>query len=159
VRILVTVVLDHISTRRRVLFLNTHLDDQGTKSRQESAKIILKQCMARREKYDVDAVVLGGDLNSEADGDAYPVIANFAESGVVDIRMLANGEEVYGEESTFTDFSDDAKNFKRIDFLFLGSKKDNLNPNVPAYAVLPNRFEDGVYLSDHRAVVADLVIH
>lgn len=29
---------------------------------------------------------------------------------------------------------------------------------IEGYAVLPNRFEDGVYVSDHRAVVGDLVL-
>jgi hypothetical protein len=106
-------------------------------------------------------VVLGGDLNSEVDGDAYPIIANFGESGVVDVRMLAGEEQVYGEENTFTGFDGrgDGDGLKRIDFLFLGTKEGNdFDPNMPGYAVLPNRFEDGVYLSDHRAVVADLAI-
>lgn len=161
VRILTTVVVEHIGSGKRVLLMNTHLDDQGSKSRKESAKIILRECKARRTRWDVDAVVLGGDLNSEANGDAYPIIANFEKSGVVDVKMLANGEEVYGEENTFTGFdgSGDGEDLNRIDFLFLGTKKeDEFDPSVPAYAVLPNRFEDGVYLSDHRAVVADLVI-
>ncbi len=29
---------------------------------------------------------------------------------------------------------------------------------VSGYAVLPNRFEDGVYHSDHRAVVTDVLL-
>ena len=29
---------------------------------------------------------------------------------------------------------------------------------VQGYAVLPNRFEDGIYISDHRAVVGDVVL-
>jgi hypothetical protein len=161
VRIVQTVVLECLVTGKRVLFMNTHLDDQGARSREESAKIILEECEKRRKLYDVDAVVLGGDLNSEPNGDAYPIIANYEKSGVVDVRMLANGEEVYGDENTFTGFNGhgDGEQLKRIDFLFLGTKKeDEFNPHVPAYAVLPNRFEDGVYLSDHRAVVADLEI-
>lgn len=159
VRILQTVVLESITTRKKILFMNTHLDDQGMKSRSESAKIILEECKKRRKQYDVDAVVLGGDLNSQANGDAYPIIANYEESGVADIRMLASGEEVYGEESTFTGFDGNEEKLKRIDFLFLGTKKeDDFSRYAPAYAVLPNKFEDGVHLSDHRAVVADLVI-
>jgi endonuclease/exonuclease/phosphatase family metal-dependent hydrolase len=161
VRILTTVVLAHLSTEKRVLLLNTHLDDQGTLSRSESAKILLRECKARRERWDVDAVVLGGDLNSETNGDAYPVIANFGESGVVDARMLVSGEQVYGEENTFTGFDGegDGDGVKRIDFLFVGTKENSdFRTGERGYAVLPNRFEDGVYLSDHRAVVVDLVI-
>ena len=29
---------------------------------------------------------------------------------------------------------------------------------VQGHAVLPNRFEDGIYISDHRAVVGDVVL-
>jgi hypothetical protein len=29
---------------------------------------------------------------------------------------------------------------------------------VEGYAVLPNRFDDGIYISDHRAVVGDVVL-
>jgi endonuclease/exonuclease/phosphatase family metal-dependent hydrolase len=167
VRIVTTVVLEDRTGAggegrgRRLLLMNTHLDDQGEVSRRESAEVILRECRARRERWDVDAVVLGGDLNSEVDGDAYPIIANFGESGVVDVRMLAGEEQVYGEENTFTGFDGrgDGDGLKRIDFLFLGTKEGNdFDPNMPGYAVLPNRFEDGVYLSDHRAVVADLAI-
>lgn len=167
VRIVTTVVLEYLTNAnekgrgKRVLFMNTHLDDQGEVSRRQSAKVILRECRARRQRWDVDAVVLGGDLNSEVDGDAYPIIANFEENGVVDVRMLAGGEQVYGEENTFTGFDGrgDGDRLKRIDFLFLGTKEENdFDPNMPGYAVLPNRFEDGVYLSDHRAVVADLMI-
>ncbi|ERF75660.1 hypothetical protein EPUS_08813 [Endocarpon pusillum Z07020] len=30
--------------------------------------------------------------------------------------------------------------------------------HITGYAVLPNRFDDGVYMSDHRAVVGDLLL-
>lgn len=141
--------------------MNTHLDDQGTRSRTESAEIILKECAARGKRWDVDAVVVGGDLNSEVDGDAYPAIANFERSGVVDVSMLVSGEQVYGEENTFTGFDGmgDGDGLKRIDFLFLGTKKeDDFGREGAGYAVVPNRFENGVYLSDHRAVLVDLII-
>jgi hypothetical protein len=31
--------------------------------------------------------------------------------------------------------------------------------DVVGYSVLPNRFDDGVYYSDHRAVVVDTVLN
>lgn len=161
VRIVTTVVLVYRGSGKRVLFMNTHLDDQGTRSRTESAEIILKECAARGKRWDVDAVVVGGDLNSEVDGDAYPAIANFERSGVVDVSMLVSGEQVYGEENTFTGFDGmgDGDGLKRIDFLFLGTKKeDDFGREGAGYAVVPNRFENGVYLSDHRAVLVDLII-
>ena len=72
----------------------------------------------------------------------------------------------YGDSNTFTGF--DSNNRKRIDFIFVN--KDDLNmassssksdsPErwwfAEGYAVLPNRFEDGVYNSDHQVVVGDV---
>ncbi len=53
--------------RRVVLVLNTHLDDQGRRSRVEGAKLILREIRElRREWPAVEGVVLAGDLNSEA---------------------------------------------------------------------------------------------
>ncbi len=154
-----TIALTHRPSGKKILLINTHLDDQGSISRAESAKILIRECHTRRRKFDVDAVALGGDLNSEPDGDAYPILANYEGSGLVDMKSLAEGEEVYGEESTFTGFDGDRREWKRIDFLFLGrAGKDVSNKEGVAYAVLPNRFEEGVYLSDHRAVVADVLI-
>ena len=74
----------------------------------------------------------------------------------------------YGDFNTFTGF--DSKNRKRIDFIFV-NKDDPIPANsnlridsperwwlVSQIAVLPNRFEDGVYNSDHQVVVGDVSI-
>lgn len=42
-RILTIAVFQHRSTSKTVVAMNTHLDDQGSKSRLEAAKIILEQ--------------------------------------------------------------------------------------------------------------------
>ena len=38
------------------------------------------------------------------------------------------------------------------------SQEAQVQWRVQGYAVLPNRFEDGIYISDHRAVVGDVVL-
>jgi hypothetical protein len=38
------------------------------------------------------------------------------------------------------------------------SQEVHVQWRVQGYAVLPNRFEDGIYISDHRAVVGDVVL-
>ena len=43
IRILTIAVFQHRSTGKAVVAMNTHLDDQGSKSRLEAAKIILEQ--------------------------------------------------------------------------------------------------------------------
>ena len=89
-------------------------------------------------------------------------------SPMADLQMMVSKNERYGDINTFTGF--DSKDCKRIDFIFVNkddpklanniSKKDN--PErwwlVGGYAVLPNRFEDGVYNSDHQVVVGDVSI-
>ena len=71
---------------------------------------------------------------------------------MVDVNSMVPKEKRYGNEVTFTGFCHESPP-KRIDFIF-SRKKDNLLYGT--YAVLPNRFDDGVYSSDHRACVADV---
>lgn len=82
---------------------------------------------------------------------------------MVDLQMMVPENERYGDSNTFTGF--DSKNLKRIDFIFVNTEdpilvnNDSKRPErwlVEGYAVLPNRFEDGVYNSDHQVVVGDL---
>lgn len=58
---------------------------------------------------------------------------------------------------------------QRLDYVFVGPKMQSLPTEVGGdvmgaawsmrgYAVLPNLFDDGVYRSDHRAIVADLTL-
>ncbi len=87
-------------------------------------------------------------------------------SPMADLQMLVPEDQRYGDFNTFTGFS--SKKLKRIDFIFVNkddpspannsSKRDS--PHrwwlVDGYAVLPNKFEDEVYNSDHRVVVGDV---
>jgi len=81
-------------------------------------------------------------------------------------------ERRYGDEITFTGFrpdtDQDADEIGRIDFVWLGPEPavNSQTPDsahrkprwdIQGYSVLPNVFDDGVYCSDHRAVVADVV--
>ena len=42
--------------------------------------------------------------------------------------------------------------------LWFGERVTPLQWIVNGYAVLENRFDDGIYISDHRAVVGDLLL-
>lgn len=144
---------------RRVLFMNTHFDDQGFVARRESAKLILRILQEFRHKYKPDFWVVGGDLNSPESDDAYEVLAA-EDSGLVDAKNIVPAESRWGEESTYTGFDgkgDGDTGDKRIDFLFLPkSQKKTVNN----YAVIPNAFEDSKEgrVSDHRAVVVDILL-
>lgn len=184
--------------RRRLLLLNTHLDNQGLTSRIESAKLILGLIPHYRQAWSrIDAVVLAGDLNSEAPGereggattsqnpeegsggaaqDAYSILS----SSLRDLRTLVPPKQRYGNSATYTGFDGKGDgNYggrgARIDFIFVDNpraadgdegEEDGstemgegcLKCQVEGYAVLPNVFDDGIYISDHRCVVGDLVL-
>jgi endonuclease/exonuclease/phosphatase family metal-dependent hydrolase len=143
----------HRKSGHLVIVVSTHLDDQGAKSRKESAKLILGVLDVEAGLAGADAVLLAGDFNSPPDGEAY-LIVTAPDSGMVDINELVPKERKYGNEMTFTGFCHEADP-NRIDFIF-SRKKDKIK--YGAYAVLANRFDDGVYSSDHRACIADLQV-
>jgi Metal-dependent hydrolase len=172
IRIVTIGVFKHYTSQKTILALNTHLDDQGSKSRSEAARIILD----RINKYyagqygDVfSGVFLSGDFNSKETQEAYTALTADT-SPLVDSQKLIDPAERYGNENTFTGFGYEGVPQKRIDYILLGptnktadgnenTGKDIALPWTPkGYAVLPNRFDDGVYNSDHRAVIADVAL-
>jgi endonuclease/exonuclease/phosphatase family metal-dependent hydrolase len=146
-----------------VLALNTHLDDQGEVSRVESAKIIVetvRQYLDSQELGSDDSqrlnVFLTGDMNSEDHGPAYRVLES-AASPVVDVLHLVPEDQHHGHYNTGTGFGGNDDRGARIDYVFLGKHGIGWKGKAVMYGVLGNR-ERGVYLSDHRAVVADVVL-
>ena len=162
VRILTVGEFQHRISRKRVIVMNTHLDDQGSRSRLEAAKIIAKEVenlSHRAGKADIPTF-LAGDLNSETHMEAYRYFKE--ETPMADLQTLLEPHNRYGHHETFTGFGVEVEPLTRIDFLFVKSnaktdpQKANDNWIAKNYAVLENCFDDGVYSSDHRAVVADL---
>lgn len=148
-------MFQHYDTKKRLAAMCTHLDHIGTKSRLESAKIILGQ--VDKLKDDVNGVFLAGDFNSPPDTEAYKHMTSHS-SPMYDLRSSVPEEQRYGHTLTFSGFR--GKPLSRIDFLFLNHGQQGSSGKtgwtVNQYAVLENRFEDGVYNSDHRAVVGDV---
>lgn len=142
-------------TNHIVVIMNTHLDHQGVIARRQSARMINSLAHQTTEIYDERVpLVLTADMNSNEQGEAYQII-----NGPIfqDSRGQVEKQTRYGEEMTFTGFRGNQKDKEKIDYIFTGPCLEQGNRwNVGMYAVLPNRFDDGVYLSDHRAVVADL---
>jgi endonuclease/exonuclease/phosphatase family metal-dependent hydrolase len=154
VRIVTVGHFKHAASKKKFLGLCTHLDNSGATSRRESAKIIEKLVAAESVNATTAERVpffLAGDLNSETNGEAYQILNN-KDSAVRDAKELAGWK--YGNQYTFTGF-DEEKTL--IDFVFVGPRGGS-DWEVTGYSVLPNRFDDGVYDSDHRAVVVDGVL-
>jgi len=157
VRIVTVGFFRHVSNNQPVIVMSTHFDDAGVVSRRESAKLMLSlvaEYQASNDEQEPPPVLLAGDFNSTPDGDAYQIVTA-PSSPMVDIRELIPKERRHGNEMTFTSFGTIDNVPSRIDFLF--NNKHSLCL-FKTYAVLPNKFDDGVYLSDHRAVVADLML-
>lgn len=110
-------------------------------------------------------IFLTGDFNSQIEQEAYNEMTS-STSPMADLQTMVSEDKRYGDFNTFTGF--DSKDLKRIDFIFVNkddpssanrnSKRDNAERwwLVDGYACLPNRFEDGVYNSDHQVVVGDV---
>ena len=170
-RILTIGIFSHHATKKRVVGMNTHLDDQGSRSRLESAKIIVHQ-VRKHLIYEAEKllpVFLAGDFNSESNQEAYLEVTGDS-SPMVDLRKAVLKNRQYGDVNTFSGFTPETRR-KRIDFIFLSQKaaesiatdgnknRDHSSAwSVEDYAVLHNQFEDGIYNSDHRAVVGDAQI-
>lgn len=144
--------------------MNTHLDHKGSLSRKKAAEMIRKEAQGLAESGTAPGrrpVILTGDFNSTVSDEAYKVLVRSGGGGereppLRDIRKEVQAEKRYGHENTFTGFGGGGGDpLERIDFVFLG-RHDQVT--VDGYGVLENRFEDGVYASDHRPVVGDILI-
>ncbi|MCJ1447588.1 MAG: hypothetical protein MMC23_008099 [Stictis urceolatum] len=161
IRILTVGVFRHRDSGKKVLVLNTHLDHRGDTSRLESAKLIDRIAMEESNgQFGKLPVVLSGDFNSPPDDTAYQYVVN--DTPFVDVKGMVEEKDIYGNDHTSTGFTDDTSNDSRIDFIFVRKNDtdgdDGQDWEVQNLAVLANKFDDGVYDSDHRAVVADLLL-
>jgi endonuclease/exonuclease/phosphatase family metal-dependent hydrolase len=171
-RILTIGVFQSAAGGPRVLAMNTHLDHVGAKSRHESAKIILREMDSLRQGPERELpVFLAGDFNSERGDGAYQLLAG-DNSPLRDFAEAVRRDDRYGDEYTFTGFNDKEPKMT-IDFLFLGPKSSQDGGTLEAgysesaasgwrpvgLSILPNRFDDMIYSSDHRAVVGDAFLH
>ena len=161
IRILTVAVFEHKASKRRVVASNTHLDNAGAKSRLESVAVILKTLKRVEGEWGRGGEVgifLTGDFNSFPTQEAYKAMK---DSGYLrDVHDAVGPESRHGEGITFTGFQPDKEKHLqgRIDFVWLGPQGGEDRWAVDQYSVLPNRFEAGVYLSDHRAVVGDVTL-
>ncbi|QSZ31886.1 hypothetical protein DSL72_001455 [Monilinia vaccinii-corymbosi] len=154
IRLVTLGIFNHRSTNKIVVIMSTHLDNEGPISRQKSAELILERVNHYKSVYAPAAILLAGDFNSPPDDEAYKTMTS-SRSSMADIRDLVPEKGRYGNEMTFTSFGYVDNTPSRIDFIF-SAKATSVKYGT--YAVLSNRYDDGVYLSDHRAVVADMEV-
>ncbi|KAK5118438.1 hypothetical protein LTR62_002952 [Meristemomyces frigidus] len=180
-RILTVGVFEHRTTSQRIAVFNTHLDNAGCRARKESVVIILETIAKIREQWSVRnnlgehcplPYLLAGDFNSFPSQETYRALA--ASGTMVDTYTAVRDGQRYGSEMTFTGFQPDTDEDEdekgRIDFVWFGPQEASKTApssslpldapiwDIQGYSVLPNVFDDGVFASDHRAVVADAML-
>ncbi|KAL8704193.1 MAG: hypothetical protein Q9201_002654 [Fulgogasparrea decipioides] len=153
VRILTIGFFQHRRSKKKLVVMNTHLDDQGVKSRYEAVQIILGR-ISERSQQGTLPVLLAGDFNSQPSDDAYRTLTR-GGSSMQDVQDVSFCKGLYGHRDTFTGFGGDDKT-TRIDFLFVN--RGSYPWDIQGYGVLENKFDDEIYISDHRAVVADVAV-
>ncbi|KAM7215104.1 Endonuclease/exonuclease/phosphatase [Rhypophila decipiens] len=141
-----------------VIVMATHFDHAGKVAREESARLIVKLAADWKSGSEEEAeapLFLGGDFNSTPDEEAYKALVE-PGSGMKDVSGLLPNDLKYGNhEITYTSFGEPTERPKRIDFLFV---HESSNVKLLGFAILDNKHDDGVFLSDHRPVVLDLEI-
>ncbi|EGW35635.1 uncharacterized protein SPAPADRAFT_147093 [Spathaspora passalidarum NRRL Y-27907] len=166
-RIVSYVTLKHKATNNYINVFNTHFDHIGINSQLGSANLILER-IAQINQWPSFIV---GDLNSEPKHDAYQLLRQH----MADSARLTTPFNRYGHlRSTVTGFEGEVlvEGGQNIDYIFapkytskidMDPKCSTLNPNSPenkidlrltGYGMLHSKF-DGIYVSDHRPIVAD----
>ena len=155
---------------KRILILNTHLDNTGPESRKQSAYILLDVLARLRHKHKPDFYAVAGDLNSEVHGEAWEIL-RAPGSGLEEallgfpVNPHERNERVYGDFLTYTGFDgkgDEDKRLKRIDFVFVKEKEEGhySEETMKGFATMPNGWviPGTGKMSDHRAVCVDVVV-
>ncbi|KAI9012294.1 Endonuclease/exonuclease/phosphatase [Hyaloraphidium curvatum] len=173
-RVLTCAGFAHRATGRHVAVLATHLDHRGKLAREMSARMIgavvrelsapgqggvLSDDPAVRAWLPADIVLVAGDLNSfEPDDRSYPTLAS-PSSSVRDVRTAVPEADRFGPARSWTDFPPaHTEGGSLIDFVFAGPAEGLGKAwRADGYGVVES-WVDGVWCSDHRAVVADVTV-
>jgi len=146
--------------KKRFLLANTHLDHASAQARTEGIKVVMARIKAVREIWGGEdlGVVLTGDFNSAQGEGAHEFLKDTGE--LEELFDLANKEgKVKGTNRlTFTGFGSGSASGQGsfIDFIWVGLVRDK-KWTVQGYEILGNVVE-GVHISDHRAVVGDILL-
>lgn len=131
-------------TKRTFFHFNTHFDHEIERSRQESARIMLKQATELPGKL---PFVITGDFNAVEDSEPYRVLT--AKGNSIKDAGHSSLNPNFGPTSTFNNFGPLVPN-RKIDFIFV---RDDLI--VIEHGVLADQW-DGLWASDHLPVLAEI---
>lgn len=157
---------EHVASGLPLVYMCTHFDHHGQRAREGSARLLtsIGEQYARGEsffndneddddKYEPVPVFLGGDLNVEPQNLAYRRM--LYPGAWRDVKREIKGDRVQGHQKTYTGFTDNVTDDLLIDYVFAWDMGVR-GMNVTAHRVEDNRFEDGIWISDHRPIIVDL---
>lgn len=150
-RVVTIGVFEHIATGKRFIHANTHLDNVSSQARSEGIKVVVSRMKAVQQTYGQLPVSLTGDFNSAPNGDAYSTLVGL--NYVEDLWDLA--PHIGTNQLTYTGFSQTGQS--RIDYIWIGPK--SLRPYTAEAIEIVGNYVDGVFVSDHRMVVGDVVVN
>lgn len=137
-RICSYVVLQDHTTGKRLLFLNTHLDNTSQQAADFGAEVIIEHLTALQAKYGKEAgVVLTGDFNETQEDEAYRRIA----------ARLQDCTDPGKKTTTYQEWGYCDTGSEPIDFIFTSGTGSD-------YTVLNDL--SGGYVSDHYGVYANI---
>lgn len=147
-RIVTVASFRHRASGKPLVQMCTHFDHAGVVARKESAKLLVNIANRYLPVNKTAPAFIGGDLNSTPDSDAYQILSDLMNN----VRSVVPEAKHHGNVKTSTSFDEDEGNDSEIDFLFIN---DNSGLEWVSFATLSNRFDDGIFISDHRPVVVD----
>ncbi len=148
-RIATWAILEDISNKKQLFFINTHLDHVGKIARQEGVTLLLSRANALANGL---PIIMTGDFNATPESDVIKHVTD-----VNSPKHLIHSKDIAVEKSgtdwTFHGFGKvpmERREF--IDYVFVSK-----GIKVAKHSVLPEKLDD-IFISDHSVVVAQIEI-
>lgn len=148
-RIATWAILEDISSKKQLFFINTHLDHVGKIARQEGVTLLLSRANALANGL---PIIMTGDFNATPESDVIKHVTD-----VNSPEHLIHSKDIAVEKSstdwTFHGFGKvpmERREF--IDYVFVSK-----GIKVAKHSVLPEKLDD-IFISDHSVVVAQIEI-
>lgn len=123
-----------------ILVYNTHLDHEGVKARILGLKQILERMKEQKKQKSYPSILMG-DFNAKPESEELKLIESYPDLALQDVsKDLGITFHDYGKKSSFC----------KIDYLFISQEFQC------DFSYLWKECHEGIYLSDHYPVAADI---
>ncbi|KAF3357744.1 hypothetical protein VdG1_03081 [Verticillium dahliae VDG1] len=158
-RVVTTATLRDRRSGAPLTYMCTDFDHIGQRARVESAKLLVRfaegaaAVVVDGAEGEETPVFLGGDLNITPENPAY--LEMVAEGNYHDAKDVVDPRRIHGHLNTYTGFSDNRRGWSRIDHVFVW-RPEARDMELLNYGVVENKFDDDLWISDHRPVIVDV---